>query len=196
MIQTPWLPAFADPVHDAQACFRGLLSALAHPGRSYRLPGVPSVPVGVMPSWGAAALTLLDDRTGAWISAAATDAIRGWLSFHTGCRWVTDPQQADFALVLDPRSMPPVTAFAPGTPELPERSTTLLIQIPALEGERWIWSGPGIETQQAVMLQLDSEALVAALELSGSRYPLGVDLLLCCGYQVIGLPRSVICQRG
>lgn len=195
MIQTPLLPAFANPVHDAQITFRGLLAALSHPGQVMDLDVDLVTPWGLWLSCGAAALTLLDDRTRVWISETATAAVRNWLQFHTGCRWVADPQQADFALVLDPISMPPLPTFVQGTPEEPEGSTTLLIQIEGWRGETVILSGPGIPSQRSVSLAAES-GLVADLERNGRRYPQGVDLFLFVEQQVMGLPRSVICQRG
>ncbi len=196
MIQAPLLPAFADPVHDAQITFRGLLAALSHPGRVVDLKVDLVTPWGLWLSCGAAALTLLDDRTRVWISETAPAGVRHWLQFHTGCRWVADPQQADFALVLDPISMPPLPTFAQGSAEEPERSTTLLIQIQGWQGESVILSGPGIPSQCSVSLAAGSGGLIEDLERNSRRYPQGVDLFLFVEQQVMGLPRSVICQRG
>ena len=54
---------FADPVPDAQRCFRAVLDAMAHPGRVARVAGVSSA--GLLGTAAAAVLlTLVDHETG------------------------------------------------------------------------------------------------------------------------------------
>ena len=62
-----------------------------------------------------------------------------------------EPQQAAFALVTDVAAMPLVTAFNAGTPEYPDRSATLFVQVDALANTGGVHlSGPGL--LQAVQL--------------------------------------------
>src|SRR3546814_8636166 len=68
-----WQPGLADPVHDSQRLFRGLLTALAHPGRAVTLSGAPEGPLPLDPATTAAALTLLDGETPLWLDWIAAD---------------------------------------------------------------------------------------------------------------------------
>lgn len=109
----PTLPGFPDPVQDAQATFRILLSALAHPGRIHRIPVKLDPPVGLNLSCAAACLSLLDLQTQVW-TQSLTPEIKNWLGFHTGCRWNSDPQAAQFALIDEPFQMPTLDRFEIG----------------------------------------------------------------------------------
>jgi alpha-D-ribose 1-methylphosphonate 5-triphosphate synthase subunit PhnH len=98
-------PGFADTVGDAQACFRLVLDAMAHPGRLQTVRPLQAPP----PLCGAAAaavLTLIDQETPLWLDPDAA-AARAWIAFHTGAPVVEDPGRAMFAVALSF----PVTSF-------------------------------------------------------------------------------------
>lgn len=190
-------PAFADPVHQAQVTFRCLLEAMAHPGRILTVPVDLEPPGGVMPVAAAVALTLWDDRTSVWMAPNTQAEITAWLQFHTGCRWSPSPHQAQFGLIRDPHTLPRLGQFNWGTPEEPESSTTLILEIPGFDQGSWFTlTGPGIPQQRSIQLDLGSALLVEDLMQQGRPYPQGVDLFLCQGHQLMGLPRSVICKGG
>ena len=79
---------FADPVRDAQRCFRAVLDAMARPGRIAHVSGVtPPSPLDVATA--AVALTLVDHETKLWLDPAA-GAAREWLRFHCGAPLTDD----------------------------------------------------------------------------------------------------------
>ncbi len=109
MIQVPQLPGFKDPIHDAQTTFRSLLEALANPGSKCQITASLKAPVGLSPACAAACLTLLDLETQVWLQPTLEEDVKNWLLFHTGCRFTTEPQTANFAItqiLLDPPSPP------------------------------------------------------------------------------------------
>ena len=185
-------PGFADPVHDAQTCFRAVLDAMAHPGRIVPLPvslagGAPT-PLGL----GAAliALTLCDNDTPVWLDEASAGAA-GYLTFHCGAPLVSSPADARFAFLADAAALPPLETFALGTDEYPERSATVVIEVAGLSsGSGAVLRGPGIP----------GEARLAAAGLPArfwreraalnELFPRGLDVLFVNGAAVAALPRS------
>ena len=79
----------------------------------------------------AIALALFDHDTPVWLDAALAAApdVAAWLRFRTGAPIVTEPDAAAFALVCDPRGLPPFEEFNLGTAEYPDRSTTIILQV-------------------------------------------------------------------
>jgi alpha-D-ribose 1-methylphosphonate 5-triphosphate synthase subunit PhnH len=184
--------AFANPVREAQATFRATMDAMAHPGRIVACPSGVHPPAPLRPTAAAVILTLADYETSIWLDAPLRESaeVAAFLRFHTGARLVDDPAAAAFALIADPRGLPPLSAFGQGEPAYPDRSTTLILQMQALGGERWRLAGPGI----------DGETLFGAAPLPGdfaaqltdnrARFPLGVDLIFTAADQIAALPRS------
>jgi alpha-D-ribose 1-methylphosphonate 5-triphosphate synthase subunit PhnH len=195
-------PGLADPVHDSQRLFRGLLTALAHPGRAVTLAsanegsGAPEGPRPLDPATTAAALTLLDGDTPLWIDwIADTPPLRAYLQFHCGCPIVERSQMAAFALVTDPANMPRLALFAQGSDQYPDRAATLLLQVPALEGGPAVTlSGPGIRDTTEIAPAGLPEWFWNDWRLNAAQFPLGVDIFLTCGAAVIGLPRSILAE--
>ncbi|MBW4486042.1 MAG: phosphonate C-P lyase system protein PhnH [Tildeniella torsiva UHER 1998/13D] len=186
---TTQLPGFKDPVHDAQKTFRALLDALARPGIQQTTASL-TPPEGLKPSCAAACLTLLDLETTVWLQPSISGSARSWLLFHTGCRFTADSQTADFAVIDQIEIMPRLDEFNWGTAAYPEASTSLLIQLPALEGTgSAVLQGPGI---------LDTIALQTPLrtpfwqqwQAMTENYPLGLDAWCFADRQVLGLPRT------
>ncbi|WP_025596477.1 phosphonate C-P lyase system protein PhnH [Burkholderia sp. WSM2230] len=183
---------FADPVHDAQACFRVLLDALARPGT------VRSVDVALaehLPDhWSAAAfaamLTLADFSTPVWLQHD-DDALAQAIRFHTGAPIVQEAGVAAFAYIAHAPELPAPDEFALGTPEEPQGATTLFIRVDALEGGRPLTlSGPGIESSiSAAPLGIDDTFWRARAALAAIA-PCGIDCYLVCGRSVIGIPRT------
>lgn len=186
------LPGFADPVLHAQGCFRAALEALSRPGRVLRVPARPPAPEPLAPAAAALLLALCDAQTGVCLLDAGPRA-RDWLRFHAGC---PQAELGDARFVVATRVMPDLAALAPGTDEAPQDSATLILQVAALdegageEGAGLRLRGPGIEREhllRAAGLPPDFRARWAA---NRARFPRGVDLLLCCGDRLAGLPRA------
>jgi alpha-D-ribose 1-methylphosphonate 5-triphosphate synthase subunit PhnH len=174
---------FADPATDAAAAFRAILQAMARPGRIETVRGaVPPPPCS--PAAGAVLLTLVDSTTPLHLAGAHDcDTLRDWVRFHTGAPLV-GRDDAAFALgTWD--TLVPLTGYPLGTPEYPDRSATLIVDLPALTPTGARLTGPGIRDTAA--LSLPDPAAFAA---NAARFPLGLDFILCAGDRLAALPRT------
>lgn len=193
-MMTALTSGFADPVLSAQSAFRAIMDATARPGSIRSIESVASAPAPLSAAAAAIALTLLDQDTPVWLDAslATVPEFGDWLRFHTGAPIVADASRSAFAFVGSAAQLPQFDAFDTGTPEYPDRSTTLVLQVESFTlGSALTLSGPGIRGRQllrAAPLPVDfAERLAANRKL----FPRGVDLLLVCGNAVAALPRSV-----
>jgi len=81
--------------------------------------------------------------------------------------------------------------FALGTPEYPDRSTTLIVQVETLTASDEIaLSGPGIQGTSSLRAGALPQDFVARMQANRVLFPLGVDLLLVSGKDLVALPRS------
>lgn len=189
---TALLPAWADSVHDAQASFRCILKALSEPGTIQILPVTIDGPAPLDLATTAVCLTLADYETPLWISeAASTPAVVSYLRFHCGCSLVSEPAAAVYAVIVDPHQGIALGRFAQGSLEYPDRSATLLIQVPTLEnGPARQLSGPGIAGTSTLRVGGLPQDFDASWQENCAGFPLGVDIVFCCGNAIVGLPRT------
>lgn len=182
--------AFADPVFDSQRNFRVLLQAMARPAEPRELPVLPAAPAPLIPAAMAILLTLCDTTTSVWLQQPNDETARH-LRFHAGTRLVDDPRDADFALITDPATMPPLDAFAQGEMRYPDRSASLVVQVPCLHVDAGLhFAGPGIrETAQLAIDGLPQRFWQQRSALA-SRLPLGLDLFFVAAQRVVALPRT------
>lgn len=196
----PIAVGFADPVEAGQRHFRSALDAMAHPGRIVSLDAaaLPEAPPPLAPAAFAIALTLVDFEAPVWLDAPLRrPEIAATLRFHCGCPLVEEPGSAAFALVADAAKAPPLDAFAPGEPEYPDRSTTLILQVAGLEAGRGATlTGPGIAGAARLAIDGVPPRLWAELRANHARFPLGVDVLLAAGSRIAALPRSTKVEAG
>jgi alpha-D-ribose 1-methylphosphonate 5-triphosphate synthase subunit PhnH len=184
-------PGFADPVGDAQACFRAVLDAMAHPGRIVQVPAGLSGPLPLSPAAASIALTLCDIDTPVWLDAASTAAAQ-YITFHCGAPLAASPAESRFAFVADPAALPSLDAFALGTDEYPERSTTLVIAVVGFGSTSEMrLTGPGIRGE----VQLGVAGLPARFWTERAAlvelFPRGLDVLFVSGGDLVGLPRPI-----
>lgn len=180
---------FANPSSEAAHAFRAALQALARPGRIERIAGA-QAPAPVSPAAAGLLLTLCDAETPLHLAPSHdSPALREWLAFHTGAP-IVERGQAMFALGRW-ADLVPLDDFAQGTPEYPDRSATLIVEIEHLAPEGARLTGPGIETQAHLSLPE-----IAGFRANRARYPLGVDFLFTCEDRVAGLPRSTNVEEG
>jgi alpha-D-ribose 1-methylphosphonate 5-triphosphate synthase subunit PhnH len=220
----PLSPAFADPVHDAQATFRALLQAMSGPGTTValpvQLPGAQAA--GLCPALAALVLTLCDvDTPLHW--PALSPAGRAWLRFHVGAPLLGDRADhadgangadtaasadaadaaaaatlatARFVVALD--TSPALALLDSGSDEAPETSATLLLRLPRLDGGTPLqWRGPGIERPLTVALPVPA-SFWADWRAQHARFPLGIDVIATDGRHLLALPRTtqVAAQAG
>ena len=185
-------PGFADPVADAQSVFRQVLDAMAHPGRIVEVPQavLPANESGLPDAAAALALTLLDFETPVWLDAAfirAADYVR----FHCGAPIVADPKASRFAFAGDLSALPPLEAFDLGHIDFPDRSTTLVLAVRALEARAGLTlRGPGIQDRAALDVGGVAAAFWAERAKLASLFPLGIDLVFVCGRRLAAVPRT------
>jgi alpha-D-ribose 1-methylphosphonate 5-triphosphate synthase subunit PhnH len=185
-------PGFSDPVFQSQGAFRALLAALSEPGLACDLGNAIVPPAGLEPATAVALLTLADYETPIWLPAALRDGPAGaWLRFHCGAALVDDPARAAFAVIDGAVAEPKLAAFNAGDDQFPDRSTTVLVQCAGFEGgEAVTLEGPGIAGRRTVAPAGLRQGFWAEVAYNAALYPLGIDLLLVHGAQVLGLPRS------
>jgi alpha-D-ribose 1-methylphosphonate 5-triphosphate synthase subunit PhnH len=193
------VPGFDDPTHDAQRVFRQLLEAIAMPGRplslSHAFTGLDGLSEAVSRPLAAALLALADFETPVWLDGRALGDLAALIRFHGGAPITEDAATAAFAVILPCNAMPPLSAFAWGTPEYPDRSTTLLIHVDALSGGASVsLTGPGIRERQTITPRGLPLAFWAERVEMQRDFPCGVDCFLFDRERVIGLPRTTVAQ--
>ena len=186
---------FAEPVLESQRLFRTFLRVMAEPGRlqSFSLPTIPVSPLS--PATVAICLTLLDYETPIWVQPLLRNLqVMDFLRLYCGCPITEDPRRARFALIGDPQTMPAFSAFNTDESEYLDRSTTLIIQVLALEeaGGPQL-SGPGAAT---------GGLLVTGVERNfwnqwhvNRRLSPGVDIVFAATDRIAALPRTTRVER-
>lgn len=191
-------PGLADPVHDAQAVFRQVLAALAEPGTVRSIGLTLDAPLALQPVTAALCLTLLDADTPLWLSrsSGADDAaVQQFLRFHCGCTLIDSPAEAAFAIVSAPDDLD-LNRFGAGTPAYPDRSSTVWLQVDSLsDGTPHRLTGPGIADQAILRASGLPSDFAERWHANQQLFPCGIDLVFCCGQQLVGLPRTTTLAR-
>lgn len=120
-----------------------------------------------------------------------TARIEAFLRFHTGAPLVDSPGEADYAFVASPAELPALESFEWGTDELPEGSTSVILQVERLEPwGGWRLQGPGIDGIARLEAGGLPASFVPAWRDVHAAFPRGIDLFLACGATFCGLPRT------
>ena len=175
---------FTDPAPQSARAFREVLQALSRPGQPREIEGA-APPAPLSQAGGTLALVLCDRTTPVLLAGAYDcDTLRDWLTFHTGAPLTQDPEAAVFALG-DWAALQPLLAHFPlGTPEYPDRATTVIVD-GATQGQPVTLSGPGLAAPLPFTLPQPAFFAENALQ-----FPLGLDFFFTQSAQVTGLPRS------
>jgi alpha-D-ribose 1-methylphosphonate 5-triphosphate synthase subunit PhnH len=183
-------PGFADPVSNAQACFRAVLDAMAHPGRLRTAPEV-TAPAPLCAAAAAVLLTLVDPETSLWLDPEAA-AARAWIAFHTGAP-LESASRAMFAMAL---SLPDLGQLPAGSDEAPETSATVILQVRSLTaGQRFSVAGPGLRRPADLLIEGLPPDFADIWQRNHAQFPRGLDLILCAGNTLTALPRGVTVRR-
>ena len=189
---------FTEAVFQSQSVFRALMEALSRPGRLTPLAASCEPPAPLSPGAGAVALTLIDADTPTWLDRALSSepAVAAWLSVQTGATIAGSSSDAQFAFVIDAERMPALQAFAQGSQDYPDRSTTLVVQLANLSrGERLRLTGPGIETEAEIRPAGLPGHFHQQWAANRAKFPRGVDIVLVAPEGVVGLPRTTAIAR-
>ena len=191
-------PGFAAAVFDAQAAFGAVMWAMARPGLTRAMPVHLAPPAPLAPEAAAVALALCDYETPIWLdpALAASSEVARYLRFHTGAPLTADPAAARFALIADPSAMPDFSIFAQGSPDYPDASTTLVVQVEKYRDDGLLLEGPGIRGRLGFGADSLPADIAARLRANRALFPHGVDLVLAGAGRVAALPRSVTVLEG
>lgn len=187
---------FASPVLGAQATFRALMDAMSRPGTIHALgtEAAPPHPLGA--AQGAVALTLADHDTPVWLSPMLASAtVKGWVGFHSGADVVASPAHARFAFLAAGEPIPDFLGFAAGSQDYPDRSATLIIELPSLSGgPQVLATGPGIKISTQIALQGLPADFLYRWRVNRGFFPRGIDIVFTAGTELMALPRSTDLQ--
>ena len=173
---------FSAPPVDSATAFRAIMTAMAQPGTIHRVTGaLPPMPVSV--AAGVVVLTLCDPETPLFLGASHDNtALRDWITFHSAAPLVA-AGAAHFALgVWDDL---PLGSFTRGTAEYPDRSATVIVELPELANHGAVLRGPGIKDQAQLSLPD-----IGFFQRNSAQFPLGPDFIFTCGDRLAALPRS------
>jgi alpha-D-ribose 1-methylphosphonate 5-triphosphate synthase subunit PhnH len=184
---------FANPVLDAQATFRSVLSALSEPGTLHAATAPRECCPGFSPAMTALALTLADFETRLWLDGGSRDAAAAYLRFQTGAPVTVSAVDATFAFITQPTTMLRLSKFAQGSLDYPDTSCTIIIDVRVIDPTRGFrLSGPGIPDSRRLHVAPLPETFAADIAANRAAFPLGVDLLFCQDTLVAALPRTTL----
>ncbi|MEO9459811.1 MAG: phosphonate C-P lyase system protein PhnH [Lentilitoribacter sp.] len=174
------------PVQSAQS-FRKIMNVMAKPGTIENL-AVATPPAPLSAAAGSLLLTLCDAQTPIYLSEKFDNAdVKAWITFHCNSPF-SDAKDCMFALGAWDQ-LQPLHNFPIGTPEYPDRSTTMIVEMDELSQTGAVLSGPGIKEVGSLSLP---ETL--AFEKNALLFPLGHDFYFTCGEQIAALPRTTKVQ--
>ena len=188
---------FIDASRDSARCFRTLLDALSRPGRVLEF-SVPHPSVGELhPASILVALTLTDHESPIWLDQTLnSDPVKEFIRFHCGAPIIEDPSQASFGFFASYPDFGSLPEFNIGTPDYPDCSTTLILQVDGFEAEiNSILKGPGIKDTQEFGVKGLGNNFWEWQATNQNMFPLGLDVIFTSGHQVAALPRSVRVER-
>lgn len=191
-IAAPLALGLADPSHDSQRLFRDILEAFSHPGRAVALSRAPDAVGPLSPAATAFVLTLIDADTPLWLAPSlAVPAVTDFVRFHTGAPIMARESEALFA-VMTPERVPLLDGFAIGTDPFPDRSATLIIEVPSLSGgPARTLRGPGIDGSTTFTVDGLPPSFVTEWKDNHAMFPCGIDLVFTAGTELLALPRSI-----
>lgn len=174
---------FTAAAHQSAHAFRAAMQAMARPGLIVDIGGaVPPAPLSI--AAGTLILTLCDPGTPLFLASDHDcNAVRDWVTFHTGAP-LTGAATCSFA-VGTWQALLPLGAYPIGTPEYPDRSATLIVEMPQLSATGPILRGPGIKDSAALSLPD-----IAAFQANARTFPLGLDFYFTAGARMAALPRT------
>lgn len=190
---------FVDPVLQSQTAFRAVMDALASPGTVQKLVTPHSIRSSIPVELASILLTLTDHDTSIWLDdiLRADAGVLEFVRFHTGAPVVREPGRAAFAFATSASHLPRLDQFNLGIQEYPDRSTTIVLAVEALEGgAELITRGPGIKDHGHTNPVGLPEDFVAQWADNRELFPRGIDLLLVADDAVMGLPRSTRITEG
>ncbi|KNG94228.1 phosphonate C-P lyase system protein PhnH [Pseudaestuariivita atlantica] len=183
MIADALAGGFADPAIDAAHAFRAVMDAMARPGTIRPVAGA-EPPAPLSPAAGAVLLTLCDTDTPLHLAGSLDDAdVRAWIAFHIGAP-IVGSDTCTFACGSW-ADLVPLSRYSTGTPEYPDRSATLIVEVPELTNDGAVLMGPGIRDRAHLSLP-EKDAFRA----NARAYPLGLDFIFTSGTRIAALPRS------
>lgn len=184
--------------------FRAALSALSGPGRAQTMPPLRGADAPPLSPAAASLLVVLSDADAPWWlgpSLRDGDAARR-LAFQTGAASAPSPAQAAFLVGAWADLAEPAASSAQiGDPEYPDRGATLIVEAAALPeagasgAATARLAGPGLQAPRIAAVDLGSiEAgrdFWRWMAANTARFPLGLDVFVCAGDRILGLPRSL-----
>lgn len=180
---------FDDAPTGSARAFRAAMNAMARPGRIEAISGAkPPAPLSV--AAGTLLLTLCDPETPVHLAPSVGDqVVRDWLTFHTGAP-VVEPARAMFAVGAWDELLP-LSQYSIGTPEYPDRSATLIVEVAELANSGAVLCGPGIKGQARLNLPA-----VDAFIRNAAQFPLGLDFYFTAEARLAALPRTTRVEAG
>lgn len=185
-------PGFNNPPHESQQVFRGVLEAFAHPGRIVTVADTLVAPTGLCRATAAFLLTLADRDTPLWLAPEFDrPEVHDFVRFHTGAPIVGGRAEAVFAILAHDQMLL-LDDFAIGTDAYPDRSATLVIEVPVLgAGAARSWRGPGIDGHARVAVSGLDDGFWLDWTANNGLFPCGVDVMFAAGSQLLALPRGI-----
>ncbi|WP_425648066.1 phosphonate C-P lyase system protein PhnH [Agrobacterium leguminum] len=187
---------FSDAVFDSQRIFKKLMDGMARPGTPQTIETAVAPPSPLAPATGAVLLALCDHDTPVWLSGALRKTtVPGWIGFHTGAVPTEEKSAAHFAVIEAGSAIASFGLFAQGSQEYPDRSTTLIIELPDLDGAReLLLSGPGIRHVNIISPTGLPDIFPRLWAENNAIFPRGVDVILTSADRFVCLPRTTRIQ--
>ena len=183
---------FSDAVFDSQRVFKKLMDGMARPGTPQTIETAVAPPAPLATATGAVLLALCDHDTPVWLSSTLRKtAVPGWVGFHTGAIATEEKGAAQFAVIEAGSTIASFGLFAQGSQEYPDRSTTVIIELPDLDGgQELMLSGPGIRHINIISPSGLPEIFPRLWAENNAIFPRGVDVILTCADKFVCLPRT------